>query len=497
LDFKLPQTVREHILSMIKPTEKEIIQIKSIASQLKDAILELNEEVQFPISFISPEGSTGKKQTQLRGASDIDLFIALKMVEYPELLNMKRKERRKFSRDLFERLIDSLVLPAISKISNVTNLMKAYAEHPYVKMSIDHVEVDIVGCFDIPKEILFEYGPITAVDRSPHHTNFVVANINEKLRDDIRLFKAFTKASYSYGDKAAIGRSGFTGYSIEVMTILWNGFENLIKNLSSLERTPLDYFNRTKKELLKIEGFRDHFLIIVDPTDPKRNAGASISRRSYYWVVERILQLTELLSKSSDPMEYEQFFIYRPIPVEGVKNSPNLFSIGFRGDPSVHYTIFRDKLHHYACKLAFFLQYEHTGEIKFPDVHFEIYFENHDFSVAFYTSEPNISETYLRRGPPLKNKIAVQKFKESNMNITERGRFVWAIKKRSHTSFDEAISWYVRQNPPDFFELTSINDSSSILQLRNKYILKNCILKILQDRPDLYCQGYQKRKGRR
>ncbi len=476
--------IREYILNKIRPTEDEIQKINNIVDLLRHSLFEANDG-QFPISFISAEGSTGAKQTQLRGASDIDLFIGIDLNEYPELLTMKRKDQRQFSKKLFENIVESLVIPTLRKI-DANNILKAYAEHPYVKLNYRGVDIDIVGCFDISPDVLKQHGPITAVDRSPHHTRFVVEHLTEKTRDDIRLLKALAKSSYAYGDKAAIGRSGFTGYSIEVMTIMWNSFENVLKNLKVLKTAPLDYFGRSRKELIKINGFRDHFLIVVDPTDPNRNVAASISPRSYYWVLNVIDNLIEESKNSTDPHDFEKYFIYRPIPVDKSPD-PRLYSVEFTGDPSVHYTIYRDKLYHYGCKVAFFLKYEKTGEEKFPDVHFEIYFENNNFSIAFYTSNPQIDDTYLRRGPPLKNKYAVSRFKSANPDTIEKGRYIWVVKKREHILFGNAIKWYFENEPPDFMDNISFNDDNSLVQLRNKYVLKNYVLKIIKKHNDDYC----------
>ena len=84
----IPEEIREHILSKIRPSDKERLHIEILVGTLKKAIFDMNERVKFPIAYISAEGSTGKKQTQLKGASDIDLFIVLKINAYQEILSL-------------------------------------------------------------------------------------------------------------------------------------------------------------------------------------------------------------------------------------------------------------------------------------------------------------------------------------------------------------------------------------------------------------------------
>ena len=109
-----------------------------------------------------------------------------------------------------------------------------YAEHPYV--TVDYItvnvklKIDIVLYFDLNSEYIKKNGPITAVDRSPWHGRFIREQLSLEQKNDIRLLKQFFKACYSYGDKSAVGKVGFIGYSAELLIYFFGTLQNLFKN---------------------------------------------------------------------------------------------------------------------------------------------------------------------------------------------------------------------------------------------------------------------------
>ena len=121
-------------------------------------------------------------------------------------------------------------------------------KHPYVK--VDYiiedikVKIDIVLYFDLELEFIKKNGPITAVDRSPWHGYFIRNNLDFNQRNDVRLLKQFFKSCYSYGDKSAVGKGGFIGYSSELLIYYYGNLLNLFENFNNLPKTPLDYYNR-------------------------------------------------------------------------------------------------------------------------------------------------------------------------------------------------------------------------------------------------------------
>ena len=74
----IPETVASAVLTEILPTEDEVKKQITVIEALREALDRYAKEKGFPYHSIEPQGSTGKKQTQLRGASDIDLFVVVR-----------------------------------------------------------------------------------------------------------------------------------------------------------------------------------------------------------------------------------------------------------------------------------------------------------------------------------------------------------------------------------------------------------------------------------
>mgnify|MGYP006232940937 FL=1 len=187
--------VIEKALSEVEPTVNEREKLLG----LKENILKRINELE--LTEVEPKvvGSVAKG-TFLRGA-DIDIFLIFK-----KGTNLKKKGLK----------IARKILP---------NGKELYAQHPYLRGEIDGVGIDIVPCFAIDKSS----ESISAVDRTPFHTDWVVSNI-ANLESDIRLTKQFLKAVGAYGANSAIG--GFSGYLVEILCIKYKGFLNLIKEMS-------------------------------------------------------------------------------------------------------------------------------------------------------------------------------------------------------------------------------------------------------------------------
>ncbi|MCX6657670.1 MAG: nucleotidyltransferase domain-containing protein, partial [Euryarchaeota archaeon] len=64
-----------------------------------------------------------------------------------------------------------------------------YAQHPYVRGTYKGFQVDMVPCFRIRDT----RAKISAVDRTPFHTEFVKKNLKKGMADEVRLLKRFMK----------------------------------------------------------------------------------------------------------------------------------------------------------------------------------------------------------------------------------------------------------------------------------------------------------------
>ncbi|MFX1391403.1 MAG: hypothetical protein ACFE9Z_15165, partial [Promethearchaeota archaeon] len=304
------------VLKEITPSKRENDLINQITEKLKRLLDNKAKQMNINYTKIEPQGSTGIKQTQLKNDFDIDLFIGLDYIQYKQKYEgLSKNKLKKESKKDFLNLCNDWIMQSITS-KEFYNPRLLYAEHPYVTVDYNinnhKVKIDIVLYFDLDLDYIREYGPITAVDRSPWHGHFIRENLSSVQKDDVRLLKQFFKACYSYGDKSAVGRVGFIGYSSELLIYYFNDIINLFKNFKELSHMPLDYYNRSKEQLDEITHFQNDYLIIIDPVDQNRNVASAISERAYKYCNKKINEFLEHPNT--------KFFELHPIPEIDISN---------------------------------------------------------------------------------------------------------------------------------------------------------------------------------
>ncbi|MFW9934465.1 MAG: hypothetical protein ACFFDU_02895 [Candidatus Thorarchaeota archaeon] len=430
--------IRLQSLRNLRPTKSELDSISTIFNTVKKAVKLEVEERGIDIAFIELEGSSGRKQTQLRNWKELDIFVGLPVSAQPESLDRKVPSKSSIRR-LLKKMVKDVAVSAATQVQ-AEKIQIAYAEHPYLIAQIDDYQVEIVFCFDLTKEYILKNGPITAVDRTPHHSNFVQQNLTDRQRDDVRLLKAFFQSSFVYGDSSPIGRSGFTGFSAEMLIFHMQTIEAALEFLSQPEPEPLDFFNRAS-DFLKTK-FSHDFFIISDPIDPNRNIASSISERAYRFSAHQAHHLLQHPTM--------KFFERQPVPQlqdsELELLEPHYFVIEFHDQTGWHYTKTRDKIYRYFSKLSRFLKQEPTGEPRFGQVIFEELFHEDIFAVALYIENVEISKSYIRIGPSLDYLDGVKRFLEKHPNgFLKNGRY-YIETKREFVKAEQALRYFLSRN---------------------------------------------------
>lgn len=471
------------VLKEIVPTEKELILINDIVEKVKILLDKKAKELNIEYTIIEPQGSTGIKQTQLKNDFDIDIFVGLQFnLNDPFYQNLSKSQLKKESKKDFLRLCHDWIIKALTS-KEFRNPRILYAEHPYVQVDYISPEIvtvlDIVLYFDLSLDYIVKYGPITAVDRSPWHGRFVRDNLTQEQKNDVRLLKQFFKACHSYGDKSAVGKIGFIGYSAELLIYHFKTLLNAFTNFKDLHEKPLDYFNRNKKELMKIIHFQNDFLIVTDPTDMNRNVASAISEIAYKYCNDKIKEFFKNPSKD--------FFDLKSIPEANVANSTdpllqNIFIIELKSEnDEIHYTIFRDKLYSLGESVKVNSEKEFSHEERFGKIEFEVYFEEElrEYNLVIYCEKSAITSNYIRKGPPLNEKEHVNKFKKKNPNFLVKDGYLWAETKRKYTDFYQFLNDFVKNKIPDHLEVVNISTAFNTKTTSGKraiYVLENIIL---------------------
>lgn len=462
--------IREQILQQLRPTPSENDQVHKTFEHLKEAVERTARKQQLEVSFICLEGSAGRKQTQLHNKKELDIFIGL-----PPSIIPKTPEPQKTTKSVLRKFLKKWVRDVAVKAARLAgckDIKIAYAEHPYVTTTLDGYAVDLVFCFDLSPEHISDKGPITAVDRTPHHSRFVDENLTITQRDDVRLLKAFFQTCWVYGDKSPVGRSGFTGFSAEILVYHWKNITNVLKNLEQLQLRPLDFFGRSDAELK--QRFRKDLLVIIDPTDSRRNVAASISERAFRYARYTAAQVLQRPAP--------RFFLSKAIPIllpkEEEKLEHSYFVFEYKDETGWHYTKIRDKLYRYFTRLCRYLEQEQTRELRFGFSTFEEVFNEPIFAIALFATYPTINSKYYRIGPPPHLNEAVRRFLQKHPTaILHDGRYQTEIT-RTFTVAKPAIHHYLEKHPltPKLHQIGVTQTGITTTGKQALWILKNAVL---------------------
>jgi len=471
------------VIKEIVPTEKELALINDIVEKITSLLDKRAKEINVNYTIIEPQGSTGIKQTQLRNDFDIDLFVGLPYDEYkPNYEGLSRNKMKKESKKDFLKLCNNWIIKSLT-LDEFQNPQLLYAEHPYVTVVyIDQdikIKMDIVLYFDLEREYISKNGPITAVDRSPWHGRFVRENLSQEQKNDVRLLKQFFKACHSYGDKSAVGKVGFIGYSAELLIHHFGTILETYASFSGLKQNPIDFFKRSKSELNKITHFQNDYLIITDPIDQNRNVASAISEQAYKYCNKRV---KDFLSNPD-----EDFFEIKPIPeidlIEPIPpNLLNIFIAEFKNiDSERHYTISRDKLHSLGDSIKANGEKEYSHAERFGKILYEVYFDDkkEEYNLAIFCEKPIISPTFMRKGPPTRDNKHANNFKSKNSNYFERDGYLYVETPRKYLDFLAFLKEIIPQKAPENLEVKNISQSVGVKTLTGKkaiYILKEMVI---------------------
>lgn len=243
----------KEVLNRIKPSEEERGRVRSIVEKVVERAKRKAEEVGVEAE-VEVEGSIAK-DTWLSGDKDIDIFIIL-------------------PKDLGLGGLRTVGLE-IAKGAAGERWIESYAEHPYVEARVEGYRVDIVPCLKVDRPD----ARISAVDRTPFHTRYVLSKIDEGKRDEVRLLKKFMKGIDVYGAEMRVG--GFSGYLVELLVIEYGSFLNVVEEASRWgERRLIDiekYYDA--EDAMAI--FKEP-LVVVDPVDKRRNVAAALTSEKYF-----------------------------------------------------------------------------------------------------------------------------------------------------------------------------------------------------------------------
>jgi tRNA nucleotidyltransferase (CCA-adding enzyme) len=217
----------------------------------------------------SVEGSLAK-DTWISGNHDVDVFIYFEK-------GTPRKELEEKGVAVGEKVIKEL--------GGVPEL--AYSEHPYTRSNIGDIALDIVPCYKL-KDIRQK---ASSVDRTPFHTKYILENLTERQKSDVRLLKQFTKGVGVYSAKEKV--RGFSGYLCELLILHFGNFKKLAREAEKLEHgLVIDVAKLFKNKKKTYKSF-DDAIVCIDPTDEKRNVAAALDENNFQILIEAFKQFNK------------------------------------------------------------------------------------------------------------------------------------------------------------------------------------------------------------
>jgi tRNA nucleotidyltransferase (CCA-adding enzyme) len=279
-----------HVISKIRKSTTPTMNIEKAKKQIADLAFTLvQDQIRNHSEIVGLEfGGSYAKGTWLSKEADVDIFIK------------------------FEELTPNEKFVAISKEVGFKSMKNynpyvRYSEHPYVEAKIKNTKINIVPCYNVK---LGEWK--SSADRSPFHTKHMQNILTTKMKNEVRVLKAFLKSNKIYGSE--IAKQGFSGYVSEVLISKFGSFENVIKSIAEIPQNHI--IGETTKAF-------ETPIVIIDPIDSNRNLAAAISNENIGKLV-----LTCRAFKNNPSL---QFFKDRK-PKSSKSNWENILVVNFNFD---------------------------------------------------------------------------------------------------------------------------------------------------------------------
>jgi len=184
-DHDLERVVDE-IRARVTPDDGERARLRAVADRLMNRAETAATDLCADADVLQV-GSTARN-TWTSGDRDIDIFV-----RFPSELERETLEQ-------YGLEVGHATLP---------DGHEEYAEHPYVKGTVEGFDIDVVPCFRLESATEIR----SAVDRTPFHTRYLQRRLDDELAASVRVTKQFLKGIGVYGSdlrtrgSAAISRS--------------------------------------------------------------------------------------------------------------------------------------------------------------------------------------------------------------------------------------------------------------------------------------------------
>jgi tRNA nucleotidyltransferase (CCA-adding enzyme) len=245
--------VEAEVSARIDPTPEFLARVAEVRTELVERVGRAARDRQSPLVRALVAGSAARG-TFLSDRLDVDLFLL-----FPPDLGRERlrEEGLALGRAVLEK-------PETR-----------YAEHPYLRGQFEEFRVDAVPGYAIADPS----APLSPVDRTPFHQEYLTRRENDDIVRQVRLAKQYLRTLGVYGSEAKT--EGFSGYLVELLVLEFGSLRGFLRAARSwrlpVRLTPPD------KEPPRLPA--DVALILADPVDPHRNVASALSRKNLATVI--------------------------------------------------------------------------------------------------------------------------------------------------------------------------------------------------------------------
>ncbi|MBI2507479.1 CCA tRNA nucleotidyltransferase [Candidatus Woesearchaeota archaeon] len=389
------------MLNEIVPGKEESNVLKKAAEHF---IKKLNSELKNAKAIV---GGSVAKDTFLKGDYDIDIFVQFEKEKYK-------------NKDISEILHTKLKL-VFKSTSKITGLHKIHGSRDYFQIRQDPFTFEAIPILKIRKTGDAE----NITDISPLHTEFVKKY--QHLADEIRLAKAFCKANKLYGAESYI--RGFSGYTLEILIIAHNSFENLMKAASRWK--PGIRIDVKAHGVEKLNKSKLSPIIVIDPVQPDRNTAAALSEKKF----DEFVKLARDFLHNPSP----EFFKQKKFDLERIKSASILRIIPLKGKEDI-----------VGAKLIKCMEYIHRKlkEEGYEVIEHDWHWDDKEAYFWYFVKNKNLPQEKKHYGPPVKENKHLEEFRKkySHYKIKNDGFRVYVELKRMHTNVNHFLKELVEKD---------------------------------------------------
>jgi len=415
-------SILEKVLERICVPEEDI---KKINDSLRDFLKKLSMEIKK--KKISAEvfvgGSLAKRTMINKGSYDVDIFIRFD---------------RKYKDSELSELTKKILIAARPKRES-KDILRVHGSRDYFCIKVtDKITLELIPVKKIrnPKEAE------NITDLSYSHVRYIKKSFKsnrKKLLDDVMLAKAFCYANKCYGAESYI--KGFSGYGLELLVYHYKGFLKFLRAISKRDsKIVIDIEKQYKNKnqvLMDINAAKlQSPIILVDPTYKQRNVLAGLSEET----LKKFQKKTKKFLKNPSIKEFE----LKKLDLEETKKNAKRKKYEFI---SLEAKTSKQKGDIAGSKLLKF--YNHLGdeakkyfEIKSRDFEYDEKYKKGKTARFFFVVKKK--KEILIKGPSLKQKEHVKKFKAKNKSTFIRRGRIYSKNKINFTLKKFIKDWKIK-----------------------------------------------------